>query len=157
MPWINPDLEPIIKKAKEILKVHFQFKFNITIRVCTLKEMTNETIKEALQNGKSETQINKMKLVLPLIKAKFFYFLNEIWLVDEKGETLFTIVHELLHSIQECSPKRENINFFICYKLLDDSSRLTSSQLKDWLEIEKTVGFEKIKERLLTLGHCEEF
>ena len=31
------------------------------------------------------------------------------------------------------------------HKILDDSSRLTDKQLKEWLEIEKNIGFEKIK------------
>ncbi|MFV2015223.1 MAG: hypothetical protein ACC656_07345 [Candidatus Heimdallarchaeota archaeon] len=157
MPWNNPYLNPIIEKAKKILKKHFQTELDTIIRVCSLEEMTEETLKEANQDRKTKTQIDRIISVLPVMRGKYFHFLNEIWVIEEKGENLLTIVHELLHSIQKCNPKRENINFFICYKLLNDDSRLTPSQLKDWLEIEKMVGFEKIKEQFLTSGHCEDF
>jgi hypothetical protein len=157
MPWDNANLDSLIEKAKNILKKHFDDKFDTKIRVCTISEIQEETIKEAIMDGKSTIQLNRIKLVIPYLRGKYFHYLQEIWLVEEKGDFLFTIVHELLHSIQKCDPKRETINFFICYKILEDSSRLTDSELKDWLEIEKNVGFEKIKHRLLTPGHCEEF
>lgn len=157
MPWDNTELHPVIQKARNVLQIHFDDAFETPIRICKLSEIRKETIREGNMDGKNETQIKRIQSIMPFMRGKFFHSLQQIWLVEEKGENLFTIVHELIHSIQKCAPKRETITFFICYKILDDSSRLTKSELNDWLAIEKMVGFERIKTRLFTPGHCEEF
>jgi hypothetical protein len=82
---------------------------------------------------------------------------HEIWLVQGRGENFPTLLHEMLHSIQKCTPNRENIVDFLVYKLTGQRDSILPEILADWIEIEKSIGLKNVKQRLISEGDCEEF
>ncbi len=68
-----------------------------------------------------------------------------------------TLIHECLHSIQECEPHRENIVKYLTYRLTQNPKVIEPLLLAEWKEIEQQEGIESIKRRLITQGDCEDF
>lgn len=157
MVWINPDLDDLILRAKNRILEDFNITFEVVIHTCTLQEMEFAVIEEQRSFGATEEDLKFIQSVLENIKGKYFSKRKQIWLIQGKGEKYETIVHELLHSTQKCTGKREPIVRYITSKLTENRSVLSSKRLAEWQEIEKMVGFSQIKLRLLSEGHCEEF
>ncbi len=154
MPWINDNLDLLILKAREILLKEFDNNFTAQIYVCSQSEMI-ERIKTEIRREENKAWF--IENLATYVIGKYFASDNTIWLVEGEGENLPTIIHELLHSIQKCSPHRENIVEFLVYKLFDNAALINQRLLKDWIEIERIFGYKKIKERLLSEGDCEDF
>ena len=154
MPWTNDNLDLLVSQARKILLNEFPDLFTAQIYVCTQLEMI-ERIKKEVKREEFKSGIKKY--LARFIIGKYFAVENIIWLVEGKGENLPTLIHELLHSIQECSPHRENIVNFLVYKMLDNTDFIDQKVLKEWIEIQKTVSYKEIKERLLSEGDCEDF
>lgn len=90
-------------------------------------------------------------------RGKHFFLKNEIWLIQQDGEQYEILVHELLHSIQRCSPDREGIVYYLTYKLTKNPAVIPVKKLQEWQEIEKSVGLKTIVKQLLLEKGCEEF
>ena len=117
-----------------------------------------EMIEKIEKEIKREEFKGEIKKYLPrFIIGKYYAGENVIWLVEGKEVNLPALIHELLHSIQKCTPNRENIVDFLVYKMLDNENSIDQKVLKEWNEIEKTFGFKVIKERLLSERDCEDF
>jgi len=157
MVWTNPDLEPIIKRSRDLIKEFFNETVTATIFVCTLQEMAEEVVKEMNQEHRSSWEQNYIRLVIPSLEGKYFNKKNEIWLVQHKGEKIHVVIHEMIHSFQVCRPNRENIIDYICYKLLNDSSFIKEGIINEWKEIEKNYGFKAILNNIRSNSDCEEF
>lgn len=145
MPWTTDRLESLISEARTLLLREFPDNFSASIYICSQAEMIDKT--------KEEMRETLARFVI----GKYFAKENMIWLVEGNGVNLPTLIHELLHSIQKCSPHREQIVEYIVYKLLEHSCSIDQALLRDWEEIETSVGFDKIKERLLSEGDCEDY
>ena len=146
MPWTTDRLNLLIVQARKLLLKEFPDTiFSADVFICSQMEMINRT-KEEIK-----------KYYPSFIIGKYFSKENIIWLVEGKGDNLPTLLHELLHSIQKCSPNRENIVDFLVHKMLDNVDSIDQKVLNEWNEIEKAVGFKAIKERLRSEGDCEDF
>lgn len=154
MPWTNDELDQLILKARKLILKEFPDIFTVQVYICTQLEMIQK-IKKEIKRDEFKGEIKKY--LARFVIGKYFAGDNVIWLVEEKGENLPTLIHELLHSIQKCAPHRENIVNYLVYKILNDPQTIEPRMLKDWNEIEKNVGFKVIKEKLLSEGDCEDF
>ena len=155
--WLNPILDPLILRTKIIIQQNFKKTITAKIYVCTLEELAEAVIDEMSNGKRPQWEQDYIKLVIPHLEGQYLQGKNEIWLVEGKGEIKHVILHEMIHSIQICQPNRENINDYICYRLLKDDGFIDQSIIIEWKEIEKTVGFKKILNRIITQGDCEEF
>ncbi len=157
MVWTNPDLEPLINRSKDLIKKFFNKTVTALIFVCTLQELSEEVIKEMNQDHRPLWEENYIRLIIPSLEGKYFHDKNEIWLIQSNGEKINVILHEMIHSFQQCRPNRENIIDFISFKLLNDSSFIKADVLHEWKEIEKDVGFKAILNNIQSNSDCEEF
>ena len=158
MPWSNPNLEEIIKEGKKKIT---DLITEVEITAITLVANANEMKEEILTEGKlsklPEKEMEDRIFLSAFTVGKYFKLKNEIWLVEGKGENSNTIIHEYLHSIQKCEPNREKIVEYITYKITGEEKGLSNAFIKDWEEIEKKVGYQKIINRLVNEGDCEDF
>ena len=158
MPWSNPNLEEIIKEAKKKIN---DLITEVEITAITLVANAIEMKKEILTEGKllklPEKEMEDRIFLSEFTVGKYFKLKNEIWLVEGKGENSTTIIHEYLHSIQKCEPNREKIVEYITYKITGEEKGLSNAFIKEWEEIEKKEGFQKIINRLVNEGDCEDF
>lgn len=157
MVWNNPDLSPLIIKAKNLVSSEFFIKPNIPIFICTVEEMKQGIQEELIQRQLPEEKKLFIEKQSHRVLGKFFKFKKEIWLVHKKGEDMDTLIHELLHSIQQCLPNRERIVFYLTYKLTKVEEAIPIKLKNEWMEIEHQEGHDSIKNRLLTNGDCEDF
>jgi hypothetical protein len=106
----------------------------------------------------SDETINIQRLYyIPFFIGKFFRKTNQILLVEGKGDNWVTLIHELLHSIQKCSPKRESITDFLTFIITKNINAIESRELTDWDDIMRLHGISAIKQRFLKMGNCEDF
>ena len=158
MPWITDSFSATVSEAKNLIYQEFSLHADAVVSLCTQKEMIERVTRELSMRTISKPRFNNLvRFILPLLVGKYFKETNEIWIIDGKGDDFPTLVHELLHSIQACSPHREGIVDFLTYKLTDDQTFVDPFLLKDWVEIEMLHGLESIKQRLLAQGDCEDF
>lgn len=154
MPWTTDRLDFLISEVRELLLKEFPDIFTASIFICSQIEMVINIKKQIKRDEfKGEIQDYLAKFII----GKYFAEENVIWLVEGKGDNVPTLLHELLHSIQKCAPHRENIIEYLMYKLMDRSDIIDHRLLIEWKEIEKTHGFEVIKEKLLSKSDCEDF
>lgn len=158
MPWTTPELVDLVDQAKrEISKFYSKKSLTATVLISTEEELVNALIQEKISEKTSEQDIRKIKILRSFIEGRYFKNKNEIWLVQQRGEKIGTLIHECLHSIQECSPNRERIVEYLTYKLTGDTNELLTARLKEWVEIKRSIGLKKIIDQLLLQKDCEEF
>lgn len=157
MTWSDPNLQPIIDQAKEMIEDYFNCRVTAQIFLCELEELQNQMIDEFKETLITNLDREIFHYTIENIEGRFIKNRNEIWLVNQKGDNLETIIHEYIHSIQKCTHHRENIVKFLTYKLTQKENVIEEGMLNEWLEIEKQEGLEKIKDRILKSGDCEEF
>ena len=160
MTWSDPSFIPTVTHAKSIIEESFGKSSNATILFCSLAELQVAVNQEYKDKNLSPFQQQLLQHNLERIEGRFFSSTNEIWLVDGKGTNFETLIHELLHSIQQCNPHRENIVQFLTFRIVNDPNNhdiIEPATLRDWLEIEKQKGFDHIKKRIIFPGDCEEF
>ena len=158
MPWSSEELNSLIKKGRDIISNEFSIDSQVPIYNCSEDEMSTEIIKELETLNFSSKEIESIKkFQLPFIIGKYFRDRNEIWLVNPVGCNLSTLLHELIHSFQKCSPNRDNIADYIAFKFTGDTSHIIPENLKEWKEIERQVGFKRIKNQILVEKDCEDF
>lgn len=157
MPWENPANQHIIKQARKLIKKEFNLNISAQILVCSRSELKKKCLVELQEQNIDEKLIEKEKRRLNFIFGKYFKENHEIWLVESDGEVLDIVLHESLHSIQECHTAREGIIDYITFKLTNDPFWIDAYTLKNWLEIEKSVGYKNIKRKLISKENCEDF
>ena len=139
MVWKDKNLEQLVQEAKKLLRTIISHDFNSEIFICSRLEL-ELAITNELQGKISDKQFSQVKQSIDLIEGRYFKSTNQIWLVNDRGVSLDTIIHELLHTIQICSPNREGIIYFITYKLTHNNAHINSFLLRDWIEIEKIMA-----------------
>lgn len=158
MPWITSNFEEQVAQAKKRLRKEFPLDFKASISLTNKEEMTLRVLENLNEDGYSVEKIEILrKRFVPTIVGKYFKKENEILILSEEGENEDTIIHEYLHEIQICEPNREGIVDYITFKLTGNMNYIDQYTLDNWQELEKIHGFKKIKERLLSVGDCEEF
>lgn len=157
MPWENPANQHIIQQARKLIKKEFSIHISAQILVCSRSELIKKCLIELQEQNINKKLVEKEKRRLKFIFGKYFKENNEIWLVEREGEVLDIVLHEFLHSIQECHTSKEGIVDYITFKLTNDLSWIDAYTLKNWLEIEKSVGYKNIKRKLISNEDCEEF
>ena len=158
MPWLNDSFLKIVKRAKQRILLDFSIQSSAEVLLCTQAEIVEATYSEIQDTVESIKELKLLKIhILPDLIGKYFKSKDEIWLVIGKGDNFNILIHEMLHSIQICSPHREHITEFLSFKLTDAIDLIDPYVLEDWLEVEKLVGFDEIKERFLKKGDCEDF
>lgn len=157
MVWHDPELQPLIQAAQKVLHKYYKIELTAIILVCTRNELVYEVFKEYEDIIMSNLQQKIFEKAIQDIEGRYFASSNEIWLVDQIGTNLETIIHEYLHSIQKCSPSREGIVYYVTYQLTNKQSQIDEYILTNWLEIEKEQGLKAIFKRILDIGDCEEF
>ena len=158
MPWQSPHLEFIVEQAKQELKKYYQYSLvTAQIFIVTKKEMRKAVVDEQKLLRVSDEELEDIKFDIIVIQGKFFPLKNEIWLIQQDGEKYETLVHELLHSIQKCNPDREDIVYYLTYKLTKNPAVIPAKKLIEWQEIEKSVGLKSIIKQLLLEKGCEDF
>jgi len=140
--WEEEHLIPLIREAqRRIRKLYPQSTLDARIYICTLEELRNVVITELHARKITISEIKRVTANLDEIDGKYFKKTHEIWLVQDRGTNLDTIIHELLHSIQKCHLDREDIVYYITYKLTDNPDHINPFTLKDWQEIEQQHKF----------------
>lgn len=156
MVWQDEQVNELVQKAKDILRELISKRIEAEVYICTFNELKS-TLENELQETVSENELKYIMRRIEYIDGRYFKKKNEIWLVNDRGVNLDTILHELIHSIQECSENREGIVYYVTYKLTKNKEHINDYLLKDWEEIEKIHGMKKIISRILKEGDCEEF
>jgi hypothetical protein len=158
MPWSNDKLNSKIEQSRKKIKSFLGIRPEASVFLCTLNELITRVTSELLSGGTSMEKIIVLENhIFPRLLGKFFKTTKEIWLVEGKGDIDSVAVHELLHSVQTCSPKRENICDYLTYRITNDPTIMDKTLLSEWKEIERTYGLEAIKARFLADGNCEDF
>ncbi|MHA1728086.1 MAG: hypothetical protein ACTSWY_05080 [Promethearchaeota archaeon] len=161
MPWQTQKLNEMVQTAKSLVAKTFNIissDLKTQIFIAQRDELEEEILDELKKLNYSVESISKIKnYYLPFVIGKFFKCTNEIWILHGKGENIDTIVHEFLHSIQKCEPNRKEIADYLTYKITGNLKYINSYDLIDWQEIEKSVSYQQIKERLITEGDCQDF
>lgn len=157
MTWYDPNLQPIIDQAKKMIEEYFSCQVTSKVFLCTLEELQNQMIDEFKDILKTALDKEVFQFTINNIEGRFIKNRNEIWLLSQRGENLDTLLHEYIHSIQQCTNHRENIVKFLTYKLTAKENVIETELLDEWLEIEKQEGLKKIKDQLLQPGDCEDF
>jgi len=158
MPWITESFSKKVSEAKNLIYQEFELHADGIVLLCSQKEMIDKVILELSARKIQKPRLNNLiQFILPLLVGKYFKETNEIWVIEGKGDERSTLIHELLHSIQTCSPHREGIVDFLTYKLTGDQTIIDPFLLKDWEDIERIHGFEMVKKQLLIQGDCEDF
>ena len=158
MPWQPESLSNLVKKARELINKFFNIQTIIEVYLCTEDEMSQAVLVELEMSKYSQVMIDHIKeIYLKEIIGKYFSRKNEIWLLEGKGDNLEVLVHELLHSIQRCSPNREKIVDYLTYKLTGLTNQITDDILQEWKGIEKSLVFKTIVKQFLNEKDCEEF
>jgi hypothetical protein len=156
MRYPSDQLLESIDKAKRLIFEHFQINIEADISVCTIDEMINRL--NQIYSPKALPIFEKIKPLIHYLDGKYFREEQEIWLIEERGENLPTIMHEMLHSIQKCdADHREPIVHYLTFKLTGDKTGIYNTLIEDWREIERIYGLNQIKERLISEGDCEDF
>ena len=158
MPWQPEPFFSVIQEVKAFLFNHFKVNATASVYICSAPKMELTLLEELEDRDLSEIKLNHVKkFYIKRVIGKYFSKKNEIWLLDGKGDNLEVMIHELLHSIQKCSPNREQINDYLVYNLTGLKNQITEESLKEWLEIEKSYGFKRIKHQFLLNKDCEDF
>ncbi|MHA1734069.1 MAG: hypothetical protein ACTSU5_19175 [Promethearchaeota archaeon] len=162
MPWTNDRLRTLVGQTQQLLVREFRVNVTAEVLLCTREEMIRRFTREvearaSTENWPPEHLENWKEFLIPMVEGKYFGDTDEVWLVAGVGDTRPTLIHELLHSIQECHPKREPIVQFLTYRLTRDASTINGDLRGEWEEIERQTGLSGIKERLLKPGDCEDF
>lgn len=158
MPWQPEPFNSVIQEAKVFIFDNFKINTTANIFICSFNELEKTILKELKDTNINEEKIEHIKKIyIKRVIGKYFSKTNEIWLLEGKGNNLEVLIHELLHSIQKCSPNRENIVDFLTYKITGLRTQIPNETLKEWLEIEKSYGFKKIKHQFLLEEDCEDF
>ena len=152
----SDQLLELIDRAKQLIYDQFEIQIDVTIPICSVDEMTTKL--KNIYATKAPTVYRKIEPLIPFMEGKFFKEDREIWLIERIGENLATIVHEMLHSIQECdSTHREPIVHYLTYKLTGDKTGIYEPLIEDWQEIERMYNIKRILKRLISKGDCEDF
>jgi len=157
IPWQTPLLIELIEQAKTQIYDLFDLSVNTPVYIATESEMIEAVIKEQKAKNRGNKELEKIKYDLLFILGKYFTATKEIWVVEGRGEALDVIFHEILHPIQKCNLHKEKIIDYITYKITGNKDYFYNTILKDWQEIEKSNGFDRIKTRLIKEGDCEDF
>jgi hypothetical protein len=158
MPWESEEFLPTIIQSKNIIEKEFGIRPNAAILLCTYEELSQTTIFELTKKKYSQEKLKFLKkYIIPKIIGKYFAKSNEIWLIDGKGTNFPTLIHEMIHSIQNCAPNREHIVDYITYRILKKEAPIEQNVLLEWTEIESSHKFSKIKKQILSDGDCEDF
>ena len=157
MTWFDPEFQPVIDEAKELVYKMFLCDLSANVFHCSLKEIKDTVIKEFIDKLRSPLEREVFFFELAFIEGRYFRDKNEIWLVEHRGNNLETLIHEYIHSIQKCNPHRENIVKYLTYKITRNIKTIENNLLKEWVEIEKIEGIKDIKKRLVTSGDCDDF
>lgn len=157
MTWYDPNLQPIIDQAKKMIEEYFLCHVTSNVFLCTLEELQNQMIDEFRATLITPLDREVFQYTIENIEGRFFKNRNQIWLVSQRGDNLVTLLHEYIHSIQQCTNHRENIVKFLTYKLTAKENVIEKELLDEWLEIEKQEGLERIMNQILQPGDCEDF
>ena len=158
MPWKDISISHLVDSAQVLIQSEFGLTPLPEFYLCTRDELIQATLEELRTNKINPESIRyAQEFLLPSIIGKFFKLTKQIWLVDGLGTNIDTILHELLHSIQECFGSREPITDFITFHLTGNRAYINEYDLENWLEIEKKNGWIQIKKRYIKNGDCEEF
>ncbi len=158
MPWSNSKLEARIDHNRKRIKEFMGILPEARVLLCTRDEMCERVKGELLVGGRPVEKVAFLeKHIFPLLLGKYFKDSGEIWILEGKRDADTIVVHELLHSIQKCNPKRENICDYLVYRITNDPTIMESNLRLEWAEIEHVHGLDKIKSRFLSDGNCEAF
>jgi hypothetical protein len=161
MPWQTQELQKLVLTAKNLVVKTFQLLISdlkTQVFIAQKDELQNAILAELKELKYSQKAISKIKTYfLPYVIGKFFKLTNEIWVLHGKGDNVDTIVHEFLHSIQKCETNREGIVDYLTYRMTGNQQYLDVYELVDWQELEKSVSLKKIKEKLISIGDCQDF
>nr|MDO8116854.1 hypothetical protein [Candidatus Sigynarchaeota archaeon] len=158
MPWSNDKFNSRIEQGRKKIKSFLNVQPGAPVFLCTLDELITRVRNELLSGGTSMEQVLFLEHnIFPFLLGKYFKKTREIWLVEGQDGLDSTLVHELLHSVQTCSPKRENICDYLTYRITNDPTVMARRLLSEWTEIERTCGLAAIKARFLGEGNCEDF
>ena len=116
MTWYDPNLQPIIDQAKKMIEEYFSCQVTSKVFLCTLEELQNQMIDEFKDILKTALDKEVFQFTINNIEGRFIKNRNEIWLLSQRGENLDTLLHEYIHSIQQCTNHRENIVKFLTNK-----------------------------------------
>lgn len=147
----------LVTEAKHLIFQEFKIQANANVELCTQDELVNRILADAQERNLSAAELQQISPLLPFLCGKYFKHSNTAWVVHGKGDNLAVIGHELLHSLQVCNPRRENIADYITFRLTNEAKFIDPSIKREWEEIERVYGWEKIKQRILIQGDCEDF
>ncbi len=154
----------LVREAKTLVEQFLDVGIpEIPVYVTTEEGLKRELAKLYMKRGYSKEDAEE-------IAARNVRFLRALYLREEgmillkegSGENLQTLVHEFLHIVQKCdgSPlRREKIVIFLTYRMLQDKFEhdlLTRAVVEEWEAKERSVGLERIKQRLLEEGDCND-
>lgn len=157
MPWSNSGFQALTRPVQETIYREFGILPTATILLCTKAELVENLEQDPAIRAFPRRYLENV--VFRSIVGKYFAATNEIWVVEgaSRGENPAVVTHEVLHSIQRCSPHREAIVDYLSYRLTGDARFISSPARSEWEGLEKIHGLPAIKQRLLTTGDCEDF
>jgi len=160
--WYTDKLHKLLNKAKNLVENFLKIKLpEVKVYISTEKYfveiLTNIYIKKGYTKKKAQKIAVKQA---KFIRGLYIRKKKTIFLKEDVGENLQTLVHELLHVVQKCggSPiRKEKIVTFLTYLILKDGFEhdyLTRKFVEEWQRKISNKGAEIVKRRLLQEGDC---
>ena len=147
----------LVTQARQLITQEFNIETTARMECCTEKEITDIIVRDAQDRNLSNATIQSMLRKIPFLHGIYFRHTNTAYVIFGKGNNLPIITHELMHSIQVCSPHRDDILDYISYKLTDDTRFIDPVLKREWEERERIYTWQRIKTRILREGDCEDF
>jgi len=162
--WYTDELHKLFNKAKNLVENFLKIKIpEVKVYITTEKYLvvilTNIYIKKGYVWEKArKIAVKQAKLIHGLYIRKR----KTVFLKEDVGENLQTLVYELLHVIQKCdkSPIRKvKIVIFLTCLILKDKFKhdyLTEKIIEEWWRRISDKSVEVVKRRLLHEGDCND-
>jgi len=162
--WCTDKLLKLLEESKNLVENFLRIKVpEIKVYIATERYFTE--ILTDIYVKKGYVREKAQKIAAKQVKFMYGLYMREkrtIFLKEDVGENLQTIIHELLHAVQKCnkSPiRKEKIVIFLTYLILKDRFEhdyMTSKIIEEWQEEIRNKNIEIVKHRLLREGDCND-
>lgn len=160
--WYTDELHKLFNKARNLVENFLKIKLpEVKVYISTEEYLVEILTDIYVKKGYTKKKAQKMAVKqAKFIRGLYIRKKKTIFLKEDVGENLQTLVHELLHVVQKCdkSPiRKEKIVIFLTYLILKDRfehDHLTRKIVEEWQRKISNKSAEIVKRRLLQEGDC---
>jgi len=123
----SDQLLELVLQGRILIEKVFGVQVTAEIRVGTSTDLVPPIRKSFAE--RAPHLVSKLESLISDLDGIYLKDTHEIWIVQGRGENFQTVLHEMLHSIQNCTPNRENIVDFLVYFFIRNLDMLKNHPL----------------------------